>query len=474
MDGKIIAANPALIQMLGYNSFDELAAINVEKEGYAPSTPRHRFKEMIEHNGEVKGLENEWIKRDNSVISVSENARAIHGEGGVVLYYEGTVEDITERKRAEEKLRESEERYRCLVEVSPDVVVVYVNGKFVYVNPAGVKLIRAHDESELIGKSILDIVHPDYKDFVLQRIVAAMKQGTVQKMEEEKYLCFDGTVIDMEVVSVPTIFKGMPAVQAVARDITERKKAEEKIRQLNEELEQRVKDRTAQLEVANKELESFAYSVSHDLRAPLRGIDGWSLALKEDFHEQLSDQARQDLNRIRSETQRMEQLIDDLLKLSQVTRAEMEPMFTDLTAMAHSIIARMQNNIVNRKINFIIQPDLSAWCDTNLLNIVLTNLFENACKFTSLREHAQIEFGKTDVNGEQTFFIRDNGVGFDMNYAKNLFGAFQRMHRLSDFPGTGIGLATVQRIIHRHGGRVWADAHLESGATFYFTLRGGA
>ena len=224
---------------------------------------------------------------------------------GPYLYYEGTVEDITVRKKAEEELRNSEERYRCLVEVSPDTVAVHANGRIVYVNPAAVKLFRGHHESELIGKPVLDVVHPDFKELVRQRVLGAMERGMAQPMTEEKFLCMDGSVVDVEVVSVPITFKGMAAVQVIARDITERKRAEEKIQQMNEDLEQRVLDRTSQLEVANKELESFAYSVSHDLRAPLRGIDGWSLALQEDFSTQLNAQARQDLNFIRTETQRM-------------------------------------------------------------------------------------------------------------------------------------------------------------------------
>jgi len=197
------------------------------------------------------------------------------------------------------------------------------------------------------------------------------------------------------------------------------------------------------------------------------------LALWEDFHDQLSDQACQHLNRIRTEAQRMGQLIDDILKISQVTRTEMELISINLSLLAQSIAGRLQNIYPNRKIHFHIQPDLVARGDINLLDIVLTNLFDNACKFTGKCENAEIEFGKMEVNGETAFFVRDNGVGFSMHYAQNLFGAFWRMHKPSEFPGTGIGLATVQRIIHRHGGAVWADASVNGGATFYFTLKEG-
>jgi light-regulated signal transduction histidine kinase (bacteriophytochrome) len=328
-----------------------------------------------------------------------------------------------------------------------------------------------NDKEDLVGKNALELIADRDKTKATQNLQKVLDWG-YSGILEYKFKMKNGNEFDAELNSVLLRDnQGNPAgFVAVTRDITERKRAEEKIRQLNAELEQRVKDRTAQLEVANKELESFAYAVSHDLRAPLRGIDGWSLALQEDYHEQLNDQARQVLSRIRSETQRMGLLIDDLIKLSVVTRTEMEPMSADLTALAHSIIARMEKENADRKINFIIQPGLSTQGDINLLEIVLTNLFDNACKFTRTRVQAQIEFGMKNIEGKPVFFIRDNGVGFDMRYAQNLFGAFQRMHKLSEFPGTGIGLATVQRIIHRHNGRIWAEAQLDGGATFYFTI----
>jgi light-regulated signal transduction histidine kinase (bacteriophytochrome) len=243
---------------------------------------------------------------------------------------------------------------------------------------------------------------------------------------------------------------------------------------LNDELERRVKDRTVQLEASNRELEAFCYSVSHDLRAPLRGIDGWSLALLEDYRDKLGEKGRQQLDRVRADTQRMGQLIDDLLLLSRVSRGPIQHSPVDLTALAQEVAARLQEVEPERRVEFAVQPGLTAQGDARLLEIVLSNLLGNAWKFSAGRPLAQVEFGRTEVDSRPAFFVRDNGVGFDMTYAQKLFGAFQRMHKASEFPGTGIGLATVQRVIQRHGGRVWAEAQVDRGATFYFTLEEAA
>ena len=233
---------------------------------------------------------------------------------------------------------------------------------------------------------------------------------------------------------------------------------------------QKVRAANQQLEIANKELEAFSYSVSHDLRAPLRAIDGFSRILLEDYGDKLDDAGKDSFNRIRAASQRMGQLIDDLLQLSRHTRSEMRRTSVDLSALARAVVEELQKTNPERPVEFVIGPDLDAEADAGLMRVVLDNLLGNAWKFTGKQAAAKIEFGRTTRECASTFYVRDDGVGFNMGYADKLFGAFQRLHTTAEFPGTGIGLATVQRIIHRHGGRVWAESKPNQGATFYFTL----
>jgi signal transduction histidine kinase len=259
-------------------------------------------------------------------------------------------------------------------------------------------------------------------------------------------------------------------IESLQREITERKRAEQSVARLNAELEQRVKERTAELEAKNKELESFCYSVSHDLRAPLRAIDGFSRIVLEEYHAKLDEEGRDNLRRVCSATQHMGQLIDDLLNLSRVTRSELHRDQVNLSDLAAQVAAELRHADPNRRVEIQIQPALTTEGDTNLLRIVLENLLGNAWKFTAKQPAARIEFGATTRAGQPSFFVRDNGAGFDMQYVSKLFGAFQRLHSSADFPGTGIGLASVQRIIRRHGGGVWAESQAGHGATFYFSL----
>lgn len=255
------------------------------------------------------------------------------------------------------------------------------------------------------------------------------------------------------------------------KDVTRRKLAEQKLLSMNKNLEQRVAFRTAQLAAMNTELESFAYSVSHDLRAPLVRIDGFSQLLIDSFSDQLNDEGKHFVSRIRSSVLQMSQLIDDLLQLSRVTRSEMNFSTVDLTKLAHHISDSLMELEPERKATFVIQKDLTAAGDMRLLKLALENLFNNAWKFTQKKSNTRIEFGYQNSRPEPYFYIRDNGAGFNNSYVNKLFSPFQRLHTESDFPGTGIGLATVKRIVHRHGGQVWADGEVNKGATFYFTLR---
>jgi signal transduction histidine kinase len=310
-----------------------------------------------------------------------------------------------------------------------------------------------------------------FKDILAnQNNFTELQQKGYVRYEDKPLETSDGRRVDVEFVSnVYQAGKGK-VIQCNIRVITERKHAQDESRRLNVELEQHVVARTAELAAANKELEAFSYSVSHDLRAPLRGLDGFSQALLEDYGDKLDAEGQKLLHRIRAGSQRMDRLIDDMLNLSRVSRSELHRELVDLSGLANDVADELRSHDSQRDVALRITKDLTADGDPQLLRVVLENLLGNAWKYTAKRPHATIEFGLSRDNGHSSFYVRDDGAGFDMQYADKLFTPFQRLHGMNEFPGTGIGLATVQRIIHRHGGRVWAEAKVNGGATFHFTL----
>jgi PAS domain S-box-containing protein len=350
-----------------------------------------------------------------------------------------------------------------------------VAGNITVVNPVATRML-GYKADELLGKPLNEILRPANHDGDsispdVCSIHAAFGDDGIHRASDDVWRRKDGSGFPVEYVRTPIRDeRGIVGAIVTFQDITERKKADEQIRQLNANLERRVLERTAELAATNRELEAFSYSVSHDLRAPLRSISGFSQALLEDYSDRLDEDGQDMLRRVNTAGQRMAQLIDDLLNLSRVTRPEMRRESVDLSALARTIAADLQQGQPERQVEFVIQKPVVGTGDVRLLRVVLENLLGNAWKFTGKQDHAAIEFGVKQEAGESVYFLRDDGVGFDMAYADKLFGTFQRLHSLKEFEGTGVGLATVQRIIQRHGGRIWAEAAVGQGATFYFTL----
>ena len=315
------------------------------------------------------------------------------------------------------------------------------------------------------------IIHPE--DLTKIRHETDQRRYGISSSYQVRLFKKDGEVRSVRISAIPSsddegIVEG---TVVIVTDITERVKAEQEVLQLNQELAQRVEERTAELRAVNKELEAFAYSVSHDLRAPLRSIDGFSQAVLEDYANSVDDTGKDYLKRIRSGATNMSKLIDDVLSLSRVTRADMERIDVNLSKLGEEAVLDLREAEPNRKVKTIINAQMSAHCDKRLMRIVLQNLLGNAWKFTRLTDDAMIELGVQHTDGEMVYFVRDNGVGFDKEQNEKLFKPFQRLHKADEFEGSGIGLATVQRVIDRHGGRIWAESQMDKGTTFYFTLK---
>jgi PAS domain S-box-containing protein len=472
--GEIVLLNLQAEKQFGYRR-DELVGKNVKSiipEGFAERliADALRSTEDVLAQQIGTGIELTGRRKDGSDFPIEIMLSPLKSAEGILVTT--AIRDITERKRAEEALRESGERARIVAESVTDVI---------YEWDLKDKVEWYGDVDSLMGypaggfpRTIdgwVAALHPEDKERVWLAIESQLKGVAPYNVDYRiaekdggwRWWSARGTVLRDE--------QGQPRrwVGAVT-DITERKRAEEEIQKLNEQLEERVAERTGQLEASKKEMEAFTYSVSHDLRAPLRHVDGFSKLLIEEHLAELSPDAQEYVATIRDSVLQMGMLIDDLLNLARLGRKQLSTQVTGLNSLAEEVMADLKRANPDRLIEWKVETLPFVECDPALMKQVFANLLSNAVKFTRPRQPAVIELGVTSHDGARAVFVRDNGVGFSMKYANKLFGVFQRLHRAEDFEGTGVGLATVQRIIHKHGGRVWAEAELDKGATFYFTL----
>jgi PAS domain S-box-containing protein len=467
-----IYCSPALTAMLGYDSNKVIENVNQWQELIHPEDRQKAYQTNMDCvNGHTESFEVEYRMQTRDGVwkwIVGRGRTVYRASSGRAMRVTGTHQDITERKQAEEALlQEKLEKELIINNLSEQVAFLDLEMNIVWANS---EVIKRHNLSskDYLGEKCYKAYHqlaepcPDCQ--IIDVFKTGVPSGGIHRSPDGCYWQMAGKpVLDKDGVMI--------GVLDTALEISDLKLAEEEIRTLNKELEQRVAERTVQLEALNKELQSFAYSISHDFRAPLRALDGFSASLQTKYDEHLDDEGRHYLDRIRNAAIYMSNLVDDLLNLSRITRQEFKQQQVDLSKLVAEIFAALQEAEPQRQTTIKIAPDLQVRGDAALLQSALQNLLENAWKFSSKEAQAEIEVGRTTVDGEEVFFVRDNGVGFNMAYAKNLFGAFQRLHGVNEFPGTGIGLATVQRIINRHGGRIWTEAEVGKGATFYFTLK---
>ena len=482
--GRFVLADATLVHYLGAETMDEI--VGKTDFDFLPKEEAEQYRAeeqaMIESGLPLSHEERYLTDKFGNKAWIEVSKVPWKDSEGKILGFVGMNYDITARKKAEEALKESERRLADIINFLPDATFVINNEGEVMAWNRAMEELTGVKADKVLGKGnhehtlqIYGERRPMLSDMMLKPDKAVEKLYSVFERRKNVVIAEilnDHLGVYLWSIATPLYDPEGNIVGVIesVRDITDHMQAEEEIKSLNEDLERRVVERTAQLETANKELEAFSYSVSHDLRAPLRSIDGFSHALLEDYTDKLDDQGKDYLQRVRASTQRMADLIDDLLNLSRVTRVEMREEEVDLSALAKNTMQELKGTNPERKVKVIIAPKLIIKGDSQLLRIVLVNLLENAWKFTGKHERATIELGVENRDGESVYFVRDDGAGFDMAYADKLFTPFQRLHALDDFPGTGIGLATVQRIIRRHGGKVWAEGEIERGATFYFTF----
>lgn len=474
-DGIVIAdpesyyidANASACRMLGYTRGE---LVGLHAKDIVTQTEVAHIETALEMIKASSAYHREWqFRRKDGSVFLADVMATMMPDGNLL----GMVRDITERRRTETAFAASELRYRRLFESAKDGILILdaETGMVVDVNPFLITTLGFSHE-EFLSKAIWELGF--FKDiWANAEKFAELKDKEYVRYEHLPLETSTGQRIEVEFVSNVYLVEGKKVIQCNVRDVTARREAEESLCQLNANLEQRVIQRTAQLEAANKDLESFSYSVSHDLRAPLRAISGFSRIVLEDHSAGMDGDGLRYLNLVEKSAQQMGQLIDDLLTFSRTGRQALnvQPVITaDVVNAALDDLKTMQEN---RRVNINVGDLADCEADPSLLRQVWLNLLSNALKYTRKCDPAVITIGSRREGGMDVYFVRDNGAGFDMKYADKLFGVFQRLHLTDDYEGTGVGLALVQRIVQRHGGKVWAEAKLNLGATFRFTLTGG-
>lgn len=465
MDGRITMVNRHACSVLGWTA-DALLGREFIDTCVPPRIRDETRRKLGQvHAGDDSLVENPIVTRLGDERLIEWRTTFLRDDEGRITSTLSSGTDITERRQAERTVRESEERYRSLFENAPDGISIAHAGKhFVEVNSNLCRML-GYTRDELIGQPTSMILPkrelPRYGEW------AGVLKDNAAYRQERRLRRKDGSELLVDVIA-----NLLPDgnLQATVRDITERQEAQEALQEAQRTLEQRVVERTGQLEAANKELEAFSYSVSHDLRAPLRAITGFAGIVLEDFGPQLPEEGQKYLERIRKGGEQMGRLIDDLLAFSRLSRELMNQQRVDTARLVRGVLDELTPQFDGRQIEMKIGDLPNCYGDPPLLKQVWANLLSNAIKYSRGRTPALIEIGCRRDKGEAVYFVQDNGAGFDMTYAHKLFGVFQRLHRTDEFEGTGVGLAIVQRIVHRHGGRIWAEAEVGRGATFHFTL----
>jgi PAS domain S-box-containing protein len=385
-----------------------------------------------------------------------------------------TIETALYKHRMEKRLRESQQWFAStLTNIADAVIATDPYGTITFVNPAAEK-ITGWTRRDAMGQELVRILR--LLDEEQRTSLDHSINKLIENPESESFSCLlvsrngDEFPIDVTASKIKNEKGNVLGAVFVLHDMSERKLAEKEIEQLNEQLERRVTERTAQLETANRDLEAFSYSVSHDLRAPLRAIDGFSRILTEDHSAELKEEGRRVLDVIRRNTRKMNRLIDDLLAFCRYGRRESTPSEINMTELAESVLEELRSESDNQKCNVEIEKLPNAVGDESMIKQVFANLLSNALKFSRKKENSVIHVGSRPSRQETVYYVQDTGIGFDMKYASNLFGVFQRMHSSEEYEGTGVGLAIVKKIIERHGGRIWAESSVNHGSTFYFSL----